>query len=320
MTGVDARALEGLTGRFLRWLEVHNASPLTTKTRGHQLARFITWCDARGLKTANDITRPLLERYQRSLYEYRREDGRRLSRLSQAHLMSAVVVFFKWLKKQRLILINPAAEIELPRYDRKMPKKVLSPKDVETFMNTIDVKTPLGLRDRAIFETLYSTGIRRAELVMLLLDDLDVDRGTLVIREGKGQKDRVVPIGDRALRFIDRYVTDVRPAQARSDEAKALFLTRHGEPLSKSSLSNMAADRLKAAGIAHGGCHLFRHSAATAMLEAGADVRFIQALLGHAHLTSTEIYTKVSVRKLKDVHTKTHPAKLYRHVSKKTKP
>lgn len=303
------RTLEARVAQFLAWLESHHFSPLTKKTRAMELGRFLDWCAARSLTVPSEITRAVLERYQRSLHDAKKKNGRPLGRSTQAHLLSAVMVFFRWLLKQNLILHNPAADLELPRYDRKLPRHVMAPAEVEAFLSSIELKRGHGLRDRAIFETLYSTGLRRAELVALALDDLDLDRGTVRVREGKGGKDRIVPIGARALAFIGRYVNEVRPV---SPEVETLFLTGRGAPLTKSALSNLAVDRLRAFGITRGSCHLFRHSAATAMLEAGADIRHIQVMLGHSHLSSTEIYTHVSIQRLKEVHSKTHPARLRR--------
>jgi integrase/recombinase XerD len=315
----EGRTFAVLVPRYLTWLEVHGFSPMTKKTRGHQLVRFVSWCEERGLVAATEVTPAVLARYQRHLFEHRKKNGQRLGKLAQAHLLSGVVVFFKWCRKARLLLVNPAGELELPKYDRKLPRDVLSPKQVETFLNTIDVTNPLGLRDRAIFELLYSSANRRGEVAGLEVDDLDLDRGTLRVRGGKGGKDRVVPLGQRAAKFIDRYIAEVRTEHAHGTEARALFLAYQGRPMTKSALSNMIAGRLRAAGIAHGGAHLFRHSAATAMLEAGADVRYIQQYLGHAWLSSTEVYTNVSVAKLKQVHTETHPAKLRRKGARRAK-
>ena len=175
-------------------------------------------------------------------------------------------------------------------------------------MNTPDLKTTLGIRDRAILEMLYSTGIRRRELVGVSAYDVDHMRGTLMIRYGKGQRDRVVPIGERALAWIDKFLRDARQQLVVEPDPGWLFLTATGGQLPPDWLTGMVRGYLKSAGVPKkGSCHLFRHSMATAMLEGGADVRFIQAMLGHASLRSTEIYTRVSIQKLKEVHSATHP-------------
>ena len=168
---------------------------------------------------------------------------------------------------------------------------------------------PLGLRDRAIFEVLYSTGIRRAEVCHLRLDHIHVDRQVLYIHQGKGQKDRYVPIGLRALTWIARYVEHARDQHCLDAKESTLFLTIDGTPLNPDSLTEYGRRYIKSAGIDKpGACHIFRHSMATAMHDNGADIRTIQAILGHEKLDTTQIYTRVGLKKLLDTHAKTHPA------------
>ncbi len=169
----------------------------------------------------------------------------------------------------------------------------------------------MGLRDRAILETFYSTGMRRSELMSLSVFDLDRERGTVMIRQGKGKKDRMIPIGERALRWIDRYQTQVRPELVIGRGNATLFLTQAGEAFTPDRLDAVGA-RLRRGGRNRqdGSCHLLRHTMATLMLENGADIRYIQAMLGHAELSTTQIYTQVSIRKLKEIHSATHPAKV----------
>ncbi|MGH8241662.1 MAG: tyrosine-type recombinase/integrase, partial [Steroidobacteraceae bacterium] len=161
-----------------------------------------------------------------------------------------------------------------------------------------------------ILETLYSTGMRRRELMGLSLFDLDRERGTVMIRQGKGKKDRMIPIGERAVRWIDRYQNEVRPGFVVRDHA-TLFLTHTGEPFTPNRLTQLVREYIRAADLGKSGsCHLFRHTMATLMLENGADIRYIQAMLGHAELSTTQIYTQVSIRKLKEIHSATHPGKV----------
>ena len=149
--------------------------------------------------------------------------------------------------------------------------------------------------------------MRRTELAHLKIHDIDPERGTLLVRQGTGRKDRVIPIGERAAAFVEKYVRDVRPSfVVKPDEG---FLFRHGDPLSAQMLSILVGRYAERADIGkRGGCHLFRHAKATLMLENGADIRMIQAMLGHVKLTTTEIYTHVSIKKLKEIHTATHPS------------
>ncbi|HTR71256.1 MAG TPA: tyrosine-type recombinase/integrase [Mycobacteriales bacterium] len=172
-----------------------------------------------------------------------------------------------------------------------------------------DVTTPLGVRDRAILEVFYSTAIRRSELIALHEHDVDHAGRTVFVRHGKGGKDRHVPIGQRALTWISHYVDLVRPQLARHPDTDVLFLSASGGPLCGDWLSRTVAGYIAAgAPTKRGSCHLFRHTAATLMLDGGADIRYVGEMLGHAKLETTQIYARVSIAKLRAVHAATHPA------------
>ncbi|MCC6806720.1 MAG: site-specific tyrosine recombinase XerC [Deltaproteobacteria bacterium] len=297
--------------QHLDGLRVHGFSEETIETRGRYLTYFAVWCADRSLGRPNEIVKPILERYQRWLYYYRSEDGRPLSFQSQHHRLSALKVFFRWLAKENYILSNPASELELPKVGKRLPKSVLTPSEIERVLSVADVKTPLGIRDRAMMETFYSSGIRRGELLRLKLYDLDQERGTIAIRQGKGNKDRVVPVGDRALAWLDKYTGEVRPTLVCEPDEGTVFLTARGAEFLRENLTSLIAGYVERSGIGKkGSCHLFRHAMATAMLENGADIRFIQALLGHSRIETTQIYTEVSIKKLKEIHSATHPARM----------
>uniref|UniRef100_UPI003D0C3353 tyrosine-type recombinase/integrase n=1 Tax=Shewanella sp. TaxID=50422 RepID=UPI003D0C3353 len=151
--------------------------------------------------------------------------------------------------------------------------------------------------------------------------DLDLSNGSLMVRKGKGQKDRMVPLGERACAWLTKYIEEVRPTIAIEPDDGTVFLTEYGQPMIKNRLSDAVKKHIEAAGIDKpGSCHIFRHSMATHMLENGADIRFIQMILGHSTLTTTEIYTQVSIKKLKEIHTLTHPARSERHSDKADRP
>jgi integrase/recombinase XerD len=209
------------------------------------------------------------------------------------------------------ILYNPASDIELPRVEQRLPKHVLTASEADQVINQPNVNDPHGLRDRAILEVFYSCGIRRMEMIGLAPYDLDVERGVLMVRQGKGKKDRVIPIGDRAVAWVERYLVEVRPGLLVGDRSgHALFLNDHGSPFSPEGMTELVRQYVTAADIGkRGSCHLFRHTMATLMLENGADIRYIQQMLGHVKLETTQVYTQVSIRKLKEIHTATHPAR-----------
>ncbi len=294
--------------RYVEWLAEKNYSPATVEQSVRYLGLFFDWCEARELHRPVDITRPVLERHLRYLFHLRRDNGQPLSFSSQVRRMVPVKAFFRWLTRQNVILSNPASDLELPKVEQRLPKYVLSVDEVEKVLAVPDIETAHGLRDRAMMEVLYSTAIRRAELQRLSVFDVDRARGTLRIQQGKGKKDRVVPIGARALAWVEKYLESVRSDLLVGPSEEHLFLSSTGEPMLLDVLSTTVRRYITRADIGKkGGCHLFRHTAATLMLENGAELRYIQELLGHAQVTTTEMYTRVSIRKLKRIHEETHP-------------
>ena len=262
-----------------------------------------------------EVARPLVERYQRFLFHYRKENGQPLGTVTQYGMLQRLKAFFAWLAKERYLVYHPASELELPKLPPRLPVDGFSIEEVEQILQTPDVETQIGLRDRALLETMYSTGIRRKEVVGLEVYDVDFERGVLVVRSGKGGKARVVPIGERALSWLRKYLEDVRSELLGYQDESALFVTGEGLRFSGDGLGNRVKKVLRASGVRRrqgGVCHLFRHTMATQMLEGGADIRFIQEMLGHARLETTQIYTKVSIQKLKEIHTAAHPARMER--------
>ena len=301
--------MEAMKRKYIQWMLSHNFSQETIKTQGYNLYRFLEWCRERGILRPQEVTREILEHYQGQLIRSRKETGEAYSVEYLSRILSSIRGFFKWLAKNHHILYNPASELEMPRQASHIPHKVMNVAEVEAVLMQVDLSSPLGLRDRAILETLYSTGIRRAELCRLKYNEIFVDTGVVLIREGKGRKDRMIPIGERALAWIEKYKSDIRPALATRTEEKILFLTNRGKVFHPLSLSNLVSDYVKASGIdKEGSCHMFRHTMATLMLENGADIRYIQQILGHSSLDTTQVYTRVSIKKLKEIHTATHPA------------
>lgn len=296
--------------RFSQWQREKNYSERTVENREDALRLFIGWAHERGLTRPQEISKPILERYQRHLFLYRKANGEPLSTRSQHVRTTPLRALFKWLARGNHILYNPASDLDLPRMERRLPRHVLNVREVETVLAMPDLANPIGIRDRAMLETFYSTGIRRMELINIGLTDIDADRATLMVRQGKGKKDRMIPIGERALAWIGKYRDDVRPGFVCGQDDGTLFLTTLGEAFVPNRMTQLVRNYVDAADIGkRGSCHLFRHTMATLMLEGGADIRFIQAMLGHAELSTTQIYTQVSIRMLKQIHSATHPGR-----------
>ena len=295
---------------FLTWLRDRNYAEATIHQRRRHLNDLIVWAEERSITRPTELTRHVLERYQRHLATRPSARTNKPASYRQQFLqLCSVRAWFRYLLRQQQILHNPAAELELPKLGSPLPRHILTASQADDVLRQTDLLSPLGLRDRAILETFYSTGIRRAELVHLHIYDVDVERGVLAIRQGKGRKDRMVPIGRRALAWLEKYRQESRPRLLVRDTETALFLTRFGTAFSVSSMSTLVSRYVASAELGvTGSCHLFRHALATSMLDHDADTRFIQAMLGHASLSTTQIYTRVSVAKLKEVHDRTHPS------------
>ena len=298
-----------LVGGFEEWMGVHGYSPRTIENRRRHLIALTTWLAERGITRPVEVTRPMLERYQRHLFHYRKPSGDPLSFRSQSQRLMAARAFFKWAARHHHLVHNPASEIELPKVEKRLPRPALTAAEAELVLAQPDLTSAGGVRDRAMLEVLYSTGIRRSELANLALFDVDRDRQTLFVRLGKGRKDRIIPIGERALVWVDRYLAEVRHQHAVEPDDGTLFLTVDGTAFSLDRLTQLVRGYVEKSGVAkQGACHLFRHTLATLMLEGGADIRYVQQMLGHADISTTQIYTQVSIRHLQAIHSATHPA------------
>ncbi|SPE21326.1 Tyrosine recombinase XerC 2 [Burkholderiales bacterium] len=287
----------GYLAEFLDSMAARHFSAHTVKNRRIELGYFIDWCEERSIGRPDEVTRALLERYRQHIFHYRtRTAGAPLSFQTQSKRLISVRVFFQWMTRAHHLLYNPASELELPRAEQRLPRHILTVAEVAQVLNACQLAdaSGLGVRDRAMLETLYSTGMRRSELVALRADDIDLERGTVLIRQGKGRKDRAVPIGERACRWIQKYICEFRPAYVDAEDPGILFLARHGEAMQAKQLSVIVRKAIEAATPErfknthpNAACHLLRHACATHMLENGADIRFIQALLGHSSLSTS---------------------------------
>jgi integrase/recombinase XerD len=299
-----------LMAQFLQWMRMRGCSERTVHLWTGNIERFIGWSAERGIDCVSQVTPETLAAYRRSLFHYRnRKTDKPLKFATQVSYLTSVRRWFVWLAREKFIPSDPARDLELPKEEQRLPAGFLSATQVETVLNQTDVTTAVGLRDRAILETFYSTGLRCSELVSLGVYDIDAERRTVIVRQGKGRKDRVVPIGPRAVAWVEKHSADVRPRWVWRTNELRLFLSSRGQALHRNHLSALVKGYLVRAGVRlRGSCHLLRHSAATLMMENGADMRSLQEMLGHAMLNTTQIYTHVSIQHLRQVHERTHPA------------
>jgi integrase/recombinase XerD len=218
----------------------------------------------------------------------------------------ALKIFFRWLASRARIAHDPAEVLPLPRIERYLPE-TLNEQAAEQLLAAVDVNAPRGLRDRAMLELLYASGLRAGELTGARLENLDLDARVIRVT-GKGGKTRLVPVGTKACEAITAYLEKERPQFVSKRTGSHIFLSRHGKSLTTTRLWQIVKETAKRAGIDTSVYpHLLRHSFATHLLEGGADLRVIQEMLGHADISTTQIYTHVEQKRLKETHRKFHP-------------
>lgn len=225
---------------------------------------------------------------------------------STARLLSTLRRFYAWLRRENRISADPTALIEAPKLGRPLPK-TLTELEVEALLDAPDTQTPLGMRDRTMLEVLYASGLRVSELVSLKLMQLNLQQGVIRVT-GKGNKERLVPMGDEAMSWLQRYLQDVRLALLNGQTRDALFVTQRREAMTRQAFWYMIKRHAQSAGIGKAlSPHTLRHAFATHLLNHGADLRVVQMLLGHSDLSTTQIYTHVARARLKDLHARHHP-------------
>ena len=286
---------------FMHFLAVERGLARNTlEAYGRDLARYVAWLQATGVTEPGGITASHVLQYLAGL----KAGG--LAPRSRSRSLVALRTFHRFLVSERLCSHNPTTQIAAPRSLAPLPK-TLSPHDVDALLGSPKGETPLAVRDRAMFESLYATGLRVSELVTLKLSDLQLDVGYLTAF-GKRGKQRIVPLGDAAIAALRSYLATARPRFDKSGSSPFVFLNRSGEGLTRQGFWKIIKRRAGEAGIYRDITpHTLRHSFATHLLENGADLRAVQAMLGHADIATTQIYTHVTRERLRQLHAQHHP-------------
>ncbi|NNJ72761.1 MAG: tyrosine-type recombinase/integrase [Enterobacterales bacterium] len=300
---------------YLQLCEIKGLSLNTINGKSTNLSLFFKWCQNHGITEVSETTTEILDNYQAHLNQYQKpHNAENLCRATIRARLTSVKVFLRCLFQKNIIETNDFESFELPKLGRRLPKPVLSQKEVALIFEQVHIGDIKGVRDRAILETFYASGIRRFELSQLTIDDIDFDQHQLRVNQGKGHKDRYVPIANRACYWLYRYLKYARPKLAKEGCNSVLFVTNRGNAYRPTQLSEMVAKNIKLSGIRKtGACNQFRHAAATHMVDNGADIRHVQEFLGHADISTTQIYLHVSMTKLRAVYEKTHPAANMEH-------
>jgi integrase/recombinase XerD len=314
ITETQKHKLELLRMRFVEWLEARNYSPRTRPEYARIVRGFLDWIiENTTAKTITEITPNILQNYQLALcHPPPAQDGetvKTLSLMTQGVRLAAVKTFFTWLHRSGELAYNPAASLQPPRLPERLPRDILTQSEARRLLERTPIKKPIDIRDRAILETLYATGIRCAEMVSLTIYNADLVTATLRIENGKGGRERIVPLTSTAVAALKLYLTTARACFITKASQTALFVSsRSGGALDRRDLLSIVGKAGKRANIKkHISPHTIRHSCATHLLQERADIRQIQKLLGHARLSTTEIYTHVEIGDLQEVMTRCHP-------------
>jgi integrase/recombinase XerD len=300
--------IKQVTNEYQNYLKALGRSKHTLKATRYDLKRFIRFLEDEQVYHIEDLTADVLADYQQELAFCLTAKGKPLSIRTQAQRMGVIKGFTRYLKDQDYLLHDPAEAIQLPKKPKRLPKVILTPKEVKKLLSAPDMRTNGGYRNRIILELLYDTAIRRAEVANIRLADLDLNAGYILIH-GKGNKDRVVPMSQRVCELVQTYILMVRPKFVSSKDPGHLILSRWGQKMDPNSIWAVVKRCAHLAGIKKNtSTHTFRHTCATHMLKNGAPVRHLQEMLGHESLESTQIYTHVTINDLKQIHAKYHPS------------
>lgn len=308
------KTLELTRARFVEWLEARNYSPRTRSDYNRSVRDFLGWlAENTEAGSISDVAPVMVQNYQLALcHPPAHTDGtpaRALSLGAQGCRLAAVKTFFAWLADTQQIAHNPAALIQPPKQARTLPRDILTQDEARRLLEATPTRKPLDIRNRAILEVLYATGIRRAELLALTIYDADLQTRTLRIEQGKGRRARLVPLTESACAALKLYLSEARGGYVGATSETALFVSsKSGQPITDNDACRIVREAAKRAGISKRITpHTLRHSCATHLLQERADIRQIQKLLGHRRLSTTEIYTHVEIGDLQEVITRCHP-------------
>lgn len=286
---------------YLHFIKVERGLSANTQENYHRdLMKYLSYLQERGITDWDQVDRFVIMDFLQEL----RQENKAAS--SVVRMMSALRQFHLFLRQENLTKENPMQHIDSPKKQEHLPD-TLSMEEVEKLIETPDVSTPLGLRNRAILETMYATGLRVSELISLKRNDLHLSMG-LIQTIGKGNKERIIPIGDIAAEWLERYFNESRPQLVKEKEVPEVFVNFHGNKLTRQGIWKNIKAIVREAGIDKDVTpHTLRHSFATHLLENGADLRMVQELLGHSSISTTQIYTHVTKKRVAEVYQKYFP-------------
>ena len=305
--------MEGAYLGFVRHMEGKGYLPDTQTSYAGNLVPFLNFLEEKDMGDLRAVDRELLKEYElRVAQEKNCRTGEPLSVNSRMSRIRSVKKFFGFLEGSGKVLVNPAVFLQEPKLPKKLPRNVLAEEQVERLVGAIDLATPVGVRDRAILEMFYSTGLRLAELAHLTLEDVNLVEGWVRVNQGKGRKDRVVPLGRQAAEFVKAYLTNVRPRFLLDKEpVSAVWLSFSGEPVGKQCVGLVVRKYARKAGIEGPvSAHILRHTFATHLVRNGAEIQAVSKMLGHTRLFMTQRYAQVAGAEVKETHQAAHPREM----------
>ena len=292
---------------YLTHMQAHGRSYFTIRGARFILRRFVRYLENENLTHIEDLSREVIEDYQQELAFTVTAKGTPLSARTQSKSLSTVMLFTRYLKEKDYLISDPGSGIKLPKEPRRLPRAIMSRQEIQKIMNAPDMRTNSGYRDRIMLEILYDTAIRRAELSHIKLYDLELETGFVKVL-GKGNKERVVPLSSSVCELINTYILGVRPGLLKGKDMGWLVLNDKGGQIKTHTIWKNIKNCAHLAGLRQNiTVHTFRHTCATHMLKNGAPIRHLQEMLGHESLESTQIYTRVTINDLKEIHKKYHP-------------
>lgn len=301
-------ALSEAIARYLHAMELSGRSPCTIRNARGALREFAGFMSGMQVSDLAQMGQEPLLRYREWLARRLTAKGTPLRAASQCEYLGCLRAFCRWMVEQDWLARDPMRRIPLPRRRRHLPRAILEPEEVALLCALPDMRTPVGCRDRVVLEILYSSALRRAEMANLRLADVDTRRGYLLVRHGKGDKDRVVPLGRSVGDLVEHYIAHARPGWPRAEESTHLLLNRFGDGMHPVGVWHIVHKYARRSGIDKAiSTHTLRHSCATHMARAGAPIRHLQELLGHASIETTQIYTHLTITDLKAAHLRFHP-------------
>jgi integrase/recombinase XerD len=298
--------METLLKSWGEWIEAQGFAPGSVKDHRQKLKGFLEFLDG---SCPMEADKKILSTYQSHLFEIvSKKTGKKLSCNSQINRLTVLKNFYRFLHQTGRIPNNPAEIIVLPRHPKLLPPVLLNSREMKKLLDAPDLGNPLGFRDRTIMEVFFSTGMRLSELTSSAVEDLNFEENLIHIKHAKGQKQRLVPMGETARNWLQEYLEKVRPILAKDSKNESVFLNRFAHRIDKSGWQKKLTQYVRAAGLKKNfTTHCFRHQLATSMLERGADIRHIQEILGHETLKTTQRYLHVVKAELKKIHAKSHP-------------